>query len=143
MWKRTNQLRWATSVLVLVTILGTIQWYAWGDATSPAITIVSMPTDDPGPTMASNDIKGTVSGVKPDDYKVVIYAFGDVWYVQPYAASPLTDISSDNTWDTQTHGGTQFAALLVKPSYQPPATLASLPKVGGDVVAIDKKTPQK
>lgn len=110
----------------------------------PSITITSVPTDPPSEQMASDPIKGSVSGVNSKDYKVVIYAYGDKWYVQPTAASPRTDIKEeDNSWESETHGGTQFAALLVKPTYEPEATLSTLPKVGGDVVAITKKKPEK
>lgn len=109
----------------------------------PTITIKSVPSDPPGEQMASEHIKGTVSNVSPKDYKVVIYAYGDKWYIQPTMASPFTDIEDDKTWENETHGGWQFAALLVKPSFNPAATLGSLPAVGGEVVAIAKKKPEK
>ena len=75
---------------------------------------------------------------------MVIYARGgDKWWVQPYAASPYTDIGKDGKWESETHGGTEFAALLVKSSYEPSATLGSLPAVGGDILDIAKKKPEK
>jgi hypothetical protein len=113
------------------------------DHQKPDIAITSVPSDPPGEQMASDPIKGTVSGVDPTAFKVVVYSYGDKWYVQPTAASPRTDINDDKTWQTETHGGTQFAALLVKPSFEPAATLGTLPDVGGDVVAIAKKSPEK
>jgi hypothetical protein len=74
---------------------------------------------------------------------VVIYARGgDKWWVQPYVASPYTDIGADGKWESETHGGTEFAALLVKSSYKPSATLGSLPAVGDDILDIAKKKPE-
>ena len=103
-----------------------------------------MPTDPPGEGMASERIKGTVGGVNPRDYKVVIYArSGDKWWAQSTAASPQTQIGNDGTWESETHGGTEFAALLVKVSYKPEGTRETIPGVGGDVIAVAKKKPEK
>jgi hypothetical protein len=108
----------------------------------PGITITEMPNSGPGEGPLE-PISGKVSGVKPDECKVVIYAYGDMWYVQPYANEPYTEIGKDLTWHGQSRGGYQFAALLVKPSFKPAATLRALPKVGGDVLAIAKEKPKK
>jgi len=108
------------------------------------IAITSVPTDPPGESLASEPIKGTVGGVNPQDYKVVIYACsGDKWWAQPTAASPQTHIGNDGKWESETHGGTEFAALLVKASYKPEATRGTIPDVGGDVIAVAKKKPEK
>lgn len=107
----------------------------------PAVKISSIPTNLPPGDGSTDDITGTVTGVKPGDHKVVIYAYGDKWYVQPYAASPLTDIAEDGKWEAKTHGGLEYAVLLVKPSFKPPAQAQSLPSVGGDVLAVAKKKP--
>jgi hypothetical protein len=75
---------------------------------------------------------------------VVIYArSGDEWMAQPTAASPQTYIANDGKLQSETHGGTEFAALLVKASYQPEATRETIPGVGGDVIAVAKKKPEK
>ena len=50
-----------------------------------------------------------------------------------------THIGNDGKWESETHGGTEFAALLVKASYQPEATRGMIPGVGGDVIAVAKK----
>jgi tetratricopeptide (TPR) repeat protein len=111
---------------------------------SEEIAITSVPTDPPGESLASEPIKGTVSGVNPQDYKVVIYArSGDKWWAQPAAASPQTHIGNDGKWESETHGGTEFAALLVKASFKPEATRGTIPGVGGDVIAVAKKEPEK
>jgi len=110
--------------------------------TKPKITIKTAPSIPPGEG-STDDIEGTVTGVKGSDYKVVIYAYGDKWYVQPTVAAPLTDIDEEGKWEAKTHGGLEYAALLVKPSYKPSATLETLPKAGGDVIAVAKKKPKK
>ena len=106
------------------------------------IKINSVPKDPPGEAMASDQITGIVTGGDTNQYtqfKVVIYARGgEVWWVQPTVASPLTDVASDGTWNSDTHGGEDFAALLVKPTFQPDAKLDAIPKVKGDIIAVTK-----
>jgi hypothetical protein len=110
----------------------------------PEIAITSVPTDSPGESMASEPIKGTVGGANAQEYKVVIYArIGDKWWAQPTAASPQTHIGNDGQWESETHGGTEFAALLVKASYKPEATREMIPGVAGDVIAVAEKKPEK
>ena len=131
-------------VLVFVTFVSLLAFGQAKDDAKPSITISSVPTDPPGESMASDPIKGAASGVDPKELKVVIYARGgDKWWVQPTAASPLTDIGDDGQWESETHGGTEFAALLVKSSYKPEATLGLIPKVGGDILDVAKKKPEK
>ncbi len=110
----------------------------------PSITITKVPpaTLQPGPDELGT-IAGKVSGVNFKECKVVIFAYGDTWYVQPFTASPHTDIQKDGTWQNDTHGGYEYAALLVK-NYTPPDTTSALPKVDGKkVLAIAKAKPKK
>jgi len=110
--------------------------------TKPSITITRVP-----PAGAGSDTWGTIAGlvrgVNVEACKVVIFAYGDTWYVQPLANSPYTSIGSDGKWETGIHLGFEYAALLVKSSYKPSATTDTLPKVGGDVLAIAKATPNQ
>jgi hypothetical protein len=109
----------------------------------PAITITNAPNIPPGPT-GMGPIDGKVRGVNTEACQVVIFAFGDMWYVQPFANAPYTDINEDGTWDTHTHGGFQYAALLVTEAYKPPNTTSLLPKVDGKkVLAMTKVKPTK
>ena len=58
------------------------------------------------------------------------------------ATMPNIKFCADGKWESQTHGGTEFAALLVKSSYQPQAWLKAVPEVGGEVLAMAKKKPE-
>ena len=61
-----------------------------------------------------------------DNYRVVIYAKTDKWYVQPFIDSPLTMISPEPcNWESFTHSWDKLAAFLVPSNYDPPATLSS------------------
>jgi hypothetical protein len=100
------------------------------------IEITSIPPSEPkgGPDTHA-DIAGKVSGKVGSGYSVVLYArASEVWYVQPtaYAAQ---DIHPDNTWTSWTHTGSSYAALLVRPGFEPVPRLDLLPQVGGYVVA--------
>lgn len=123
--------RLATSVAANVPAQGTEQTHT----TNPSIEITEVPSKGAGPESIET-IAGTVSGVKISECKVVVFARTNTWYVQPYIDSADTSINADNTWRTDTHLGSQYAALLVKKSYKPPTTTATLPEVGAGVLAI-------
>lgn len=80
-------------------------------------------------------IEGSVNGARPGQ-RIVLYARSGDWYVQPFADQPFTDIQPDSKWSSSTHLGTEYAALLVEPEYQPPAKIGSLPSRGGAVAAV-------
>ena len=82
-------------------------------------------------------ISGTVESA-PSGTKVVIYCFAaQTWWIQPFADNYLTSIKGA-AWNTSTHGGEKYAALLVRArSFKGGATLDGLPPVGGDVLAVD------
>jgi hypothetical protein len=112
----------------------------------PQVLITEVPAAGPGgPAPPSEWMSGEVSGVTPEDCRIVVYAYTDRWYVQPYIRpepglgapdGPLTRIESDGTWNTPTRSGSKYAALLVKDSYKPRSTLFALPTVGGNVLSV-------
>lgn len=85
-------------------------------------------------------IAGEVMGVTFSDLKVVVFARTDQWYVQPYVGNSDTSIGSDGKWETDTHLGVEYAAVLAKRSYRPPATTGALPKIGGEIIDIATAT---
>jgi hypothetical protein len=104
---------------------------------TPNISIVEVPPAGTGGSDRTAPISGVVKGSNFANYKVVVYAFaGDTWWVQPTVASPLTSIDPSGNWQTITHLGSTYAALLVKRSYAPPATKKEVPQAGGDVLAV-------
>jgi hypothetical protein len=129
-----------TLLLTLLTGLVTMTFLAAQTTGSgPKIAITGIPhagQGGPGPT---EEISGTASGPDLRELRIVIYAFaGDQWWVQPTAANPMTSIDvSSGKWETDTHLGRNYAALLVRKSYKAPATADSVPAVGGDVLATD------
>jgi hypothetical protein len=100
------------------------------------IEITSIPPYEPkgGPDTHA-EIAGTVGGKPGPDYSVVLYArASDIWYIQPTAYAAHA-IRPDNTWTSWTHTGSSYAALLVRPGFEPLPRLDVLPNVGGYVVA--------
>ena len=63
-----------------------------------------------------------------------------LWWVQPFANHPFTEIRSDQQWRNSTHLGTEYAAMLVEPGYRPPETIDHLPQKGGPVIAVATAT---
>lgn len=131
--------RWTIGLAVAALVL-TTSVHAFGQAKQGASLSIAV-TEAPHPGLGGPDqtepISGNVRGVDYGTHKVVIYTFaGGTWWVQPTVADPLTDIDQTGEWQTITHLGSTYAALLVKPSYRPPATMNSVPKVGPDVLAV-------
>ena len=94
------------------------------------------PTGEGGPLPLS-PVAGRVKGVRAGE-KIVFYAqdVNGIWWVQPQAIQPFITIKPDSSWETSTHPGVQYAALLVDPGYRPPATANALPTPGGKVQAV-------
>src|SRR5664279_2537074 len=103
--------------------------------TKPTIEIKRVPAASAGGPDRMESIGGQVKGAKPGQ-QIVIYAKNDIWWVQPFWSRPLTPIQSDSSWNTTTHLGTDYAALLVDPGYRPQKKIAALPVEGNGVVAV-------
>ena len=100
-----------------------------------AIEITLVPPSGAGPDSSGN-IEGRVTGAHPpEQYKVVLYAHTDRWYVQPLESPPFTDVDPSGKWSNWTHLGNRYAALLVRPSFRVESKIQSLPGLGGDVIA--------
>jgi hypothetical protein len=65
----------------------------------------------------------------------VLFAKSGVWWVQPEAQQPFTEIRADSSWTNSTHLGTDYAALLVEGDYSPPLSTETLPEPGGAIAA--------
>jgi hypothetical protein len=100
------------------------------------VEITAIPPYEPkGGPETHADIAGKVSGKISSGYSIVLYArASDVWYIQPTAYAAHA-IRPDNTWTTWTHTGSSYAALLVKPGFEPIPRLDVLPSIGGYVVS--------
>lgn len=103
---------------------------------APEVAITVVPRAGEGP-IDTDTIAGEVRSEEVTRYKIVLFARTNQWYIQPYTAAPYTAISHDGTWKSTIHLGYEYAALLVEPAfYRPPATLTTLPNLGGGVLAI-------
>jgi len=100
------------------------------------ISFTKVPSADIGGTTKIDTIEGRAQGIRPGQ-RIVLYArSADVWWVQPYADHPFTKIQADSTWKSQTHLGSEYAALLVDPGYVPAATAEALPPPVNGVAAV-------
>jgi len=102
---------------------------------APSVEISRIPAAGPGSPEKIEMIEGRVSGARPDQRIVLFSQFG-MWWVQPLANQPFTEIQPDSTWKNWTHPGSSYAALLVDSRFHPRPTIAALPKVGGSVLAV-------
>jgi hypothetical protein len=106
-------------------------------AAAPSIEFSTVPAAAAGGSERVAPIAGRVTGARSGD-GIVLFAKNDagVWWVQPLALQPFTTIAHDSTWKSNIHLGVEYAALLVRASYHPPATTEALPEPGGDVVTV-------
>lgn len=102
---------------------------------APNVVITEVPQAAVGGPLEMAPISGRVEG-PVDGHRIVLYARSGLWYLQPFRLKPFTAIQPDATWTASIHLGSEYAALLVREGYQPPATLEALPPVGDAVVAI-------
>lgn len=123
------------SILWVIAFLALLVACQSNASIKPEIQITEVPPKGAGPDRVER-IAGTVSGVNTKECKVIVFAQTDTWYVQPYIETSDTEIKNSNTWQTDTHLGSQYAALLVNNSYKPPKTTGRLPEVGGPILAI-------
>jgi hypothetical protein len=106
-----------------------------GGRREASIEFTTLPPAGEGSATRLEAIEGRVKGARPGE-QIVLYARSGPWWAQPFRSRPYTQIQRDSTWKNQTHPGTAYAALLVKPGFRPPVTLDALPDTGGAVVAV-------
>ena len=100
----------------------------------PSVVFTKIPAANPGGPQTMGAIEGRVKNARRE-LKLVLYAKSGRWYIQPFADHPFTTIS-DSKWQSPTHLGTDYAALLVEPDYVPAVSVEALPKAGAGVVAL-------
>jgi hypothetical protein len=118
---------------ILLTLLGGC--HAKQESVVPTITFSKIPPAAEGGRERVDVFEGTVVGAKPGQ-QIVAYAKSGPWWVQPWPDQPYTKVQADGKWSVSTHLGFEYAALLVDPGYQPPATMDLPPATGGGIVAV-------
>ena len=114
--------------------------------TGPAIEFTGVPVAGEADAAVLGTIKGRVIGARPGQ-QIVLYAraINDdgqmTWFVQPFVREPFTRIQPDRTWRNSTHPGSEYAALLMEPGFQPPGTTRVLPSQRVVAVAITRGWP--
>lgn len=132
----TPYLRQKRTHLLLVVISVLLAGCHTRNAPKPSLEMTHVPAADPGGPARLDYIEGRAPGAGPSQ-QIVLYArSGGIWWIQPYIAHPFTNIQTDSTWKNATHLGTEYAALLVQPGYQPPSKVVTLPVEGNGVVAV-------
>lgn len=127
---------WIGMTMLLLSLVAVEAGPLQGVAPAPRIAFTTIPPYDPvgGPEKTAS-IAGTVTEMGDcSDCRIVVFAHTDMWYVQPFVSSPFTTIEGGH-WQTITHLGADYAALLVHAAYRPPATTDALPGAGKDVLA--------
>ena len=101
-----------------------------GGSAGPSVEFTSVPWAGADNPEKRSPIRGQVRGAQPGDQMVLYARAATAWWVQPFADQPFTTIQPDSKWQNTTHPGREYAALLVRPGFQPPAKANELPKEG-------------
>lgn len=101
----------------------------------PSIRFTKVPPVGGGPYDMEH-ITGQILNGRPGT-RIVVYAHNKgTWYVQPLRGHPFTEVGDNGEWDTASHLGTEYGALLVAQNYRPAPKLRELPQVDGTVLAV-------
>jgi hypothetical protein len=100
------------------------------------ISFTQVPQWNTGDRNEQDVIEGTTRGARQGQRIVLYSKCGGLWWLQPLLSFPFTAILPDKEWRNEMHLGTDYAALLVDPSYHPAAVLRRLPERGGAVAEV-------
>jgi len=99
------------------------------------IEITQIPPLEPGGEKTHAYIGGTVKGDGVSNCFVAVYVRASgKWYIQPTSGA-LQAVRQGKEWDTWTHTGQKYAALLVRRDFEPLDKLDMLPEVRDGVLA--------
>ena len=129
-----SERRWRIPLLALAALL-TAACHLTTNEASPSIEFTKIPVSSRGGPHKLDVLAGRVSGAR-NGQRIVLYARSGIWWVQPFSAKPFTSIRRDSHWESPTHLGTEYAALLVDATYDPEPGLSELPGVGGPILAL-------
>ncbi len=137
---------------IMLTGLGALAWFgatgcclwepvavdACSDDAVPSLSLVvlSRPADELPLLVAGRACGGTIDAVAlAGEYEVVVYAFTDKYYVQPYADQFRLKVCSSGYFTTRSHQATRLHAFLARRGMDIWSTQAdTLPQVDGDAV---------
>lgn len=95
---------------------------------NPVITIDSC-------AIGASTISGTARNIDARRHRVVLWALTNMWYIQPFTASPYTNVCGNGRWSSYTHPWARMVALLVDSSYVPKDTHLGYPAFDPGVLA--------
>ena len=133
-WNASLRFAGLRTALLLCCLL-LIGCHSQGSKNQPTIEISKIPPAAEGGRERVDIIAGRVIGARPGE-QIVVYAQSGPWWVQPWPDKPFIPVQTDSTWNTPTHLGYEYAALLVEPGYHPPPTMDEAPKQGGAVALV-------
>jgi hypothetical protein len=128
-------LRWKRSFLLAVVLL-LVGCRQWSSNPSQSITFGKVPAANERDYDTLANIEGRAAGFRPGQQIVLYSNSEELWWIQPGIYRPFTSIQNNAGWKGQVHLGTQYAAMLVDPGYNPPETFESLPPTGNGIAVI-------
>lgn len=134
--RRTNAQRGSVCILIALFLAFAGCSRSAKRTIEPKISFTQVPQGNPGDRNLQDVMEGTVSGEQSDQRMVIYSKAGELWWLQPLLTSPFTTILPDHVWRNETHLGTDYAVLLVDPSYEPAAVLDQLPNRGPGIAAV-------
>lgn len=85
-----------------------------------------------------NVVYGTADVPDTVNYKVVLWAKTNLWYIQPTSSDPFTFIQNSGNWSNSTNPWVRMVALLVDTTYQPGTIQEEHPSSAAGVLDYDE-----
>lgn len=104
---------------------------------NPTVVFDRVPSESQADPDSTYTVAGRVTGARTGQ-RIVLYAHHDGrWALQPpRSTEPVTKIQDDGRWAGLSQPGSEYAALLVDPTYSSPELAESLPYLGAGVSAM-------
>jgi hypothetical protein len=119
------------------TFIIALGWLVYVSLWKPQIRITSPPLPGRPGTFSRGEIKGHLSGHQPRGSWVLVYAcVRNDCYIQPLADDYHIHIR-EGAWNSSTHLGDRYYALLVTADFVPPILTSNIPG-GEEVLSIDQ-----
>jgi hypothetical protein len=132
--RRFDAWRGASLLAFLVLLVGCGRW---SKSPVPSISFSRVPPADKDGYDKFGTIEGIARGFHSGQQIVLYSKSEELWWLQPVTDHPFTNIQGDSTWKSQIHLGTEYAALLVDPGYNPPETSETLPSPSSGIEAAE------
>lgn len=126
------------AVSVLIIFSAYLAYSIFKQPPKTSISYINMPPFDSLPQSEEMyPISGKISELDYySNYRIVVYAHTNRYYIQPGLDKALTEINENGYWQTETRKGGEYLILLVKKRFEADSLMNSPPQKGSNIIEI-------